>query len=277
MKFEDRTPIVNNQFLADVKSGAVNYRRGDTLSITAQGVKFNERKRGTQPGEKGEEGVITGDVICLATGFEKPSVEIFPKDLFPTEGSRHYQVRPRSLSRDVSLTRFQNDQRPNLYLQNFSTEDWSILLTNSAYKNSIGSVGNWHIGIYARILIVFLLDEKARPTPAQMKLWVDLIGYLKGGLFGEIGERAEGLDFFTYSELCVWVVYVLFLLPVAPPSFECHPFLLPRSIQTAMSKTDFRLIDRTFHAFRISRLKWLPFVLFGWGLAPPTAKSQRKF
>ena len=33
-------------------------------------------------------------------------------------------------------------QRPNLYLQNFSTEDWSVLMTNSAYVNAIGTVGH---------------------------------------------------------------------------------------------------------------------------------------
>lgn len=70
----------------------------------------------------------------MATGFEKPSIDFLPSDLFPMEGTRNYS-------------------RPNLYLQTFSTEDWSILLTNSAYENAIAVVGNWHIGIYARILV----------------------------------------------------------------------------------------------------------------------------
>ena len=33
-------------------------------------------------------------------------------------------------------------RRPNLYLQNFSTEDWSVLMTNSAYVNAIGTVAH---------------------------------------------------------------------------------------------------------------------------------------
>lgn len=36
--------------------------------------------------------------IVLATGYHKPSVDMLPRDLFPTEGARNYE-------------------RPNLYLQ----------------------------------------------------------------------------------------------------------------------------------------------------------------
>ena len=59
---------------------------------------------------------LEADVVVLATGFERPSVDFLPQDLFPEEYNR-----------------------PNLYLQNFSTEDWSVLMTNSSYVNAIGA------------------------------------------------------------------------------------------------------------------------------------------
>ena len=52
-----------------------------------------------------------------------------------------------------------------------------------------------HIGIYARILMVFLMDKDARPTPKDMKLWVDVLRWVKRGAPG------GALGFFTYMEL----------------------------------------------------------------------------
>jgi hypothetical protein len=79
-------------------------------------VLVNIRKRGTRPGDKDAKPTeLQGEVVVLATGFKRPSLDFLPDDLFP-EGY----------------------DRPNLYLQNFSTEDWSVLCTNSAYVNAIG-------------------------------------------------------------------------------------------------------------------------------------------
>ncbi|KAI5479695.1 dimethylaniline monooxygenase (N-oxide forming) [Pseudohyphozyma bogoriensis] len=212
------TPIVNDDFLMHIRQGLVTYKRGDTLAITRQGVKLNERTRDTKPGDEGHEVVETADVVVLATGFERPSIDMLPDDLFPTEGERNYG-------------------RPNLYLQNFCTEDWSVLLTNASYMDAIGTVGNWHIGLYARVLMVFLLDETCRPSPKDMKLWVDFLTWLKTKLLGS-SEKASGLAFFTYTELCIWIV--------------------------------------TFHFFNISRLPWLWFVLFGWGVKPESNVAVKK-
>ncbi|KAM0746939.1 FAD/NAD(P)-binding domain-containing protein [Meredithblackwellia eburnea MCA 4105] len=179
------TPIVNDMFLKHIRQGKVSYKRGDTKEITPQGVKFEQREKASKPGDGGVAQVETADVIVMATGFERPSVEMLPDDLFPDDGQRSYK-------------------RPNLYLQNFSTEDWSILLTNASYMDAIGTVGNWHIGLYTRILLVFLLDERARPSPKGMKLWVDLLNWLKVKTFGA-GDKS-GLSFFTYTELCLWII-----------------------------------------------------------------------
>ena len=108
---------MNDVFLSHVRSGKCTYIRGDTLCLTAKGALVNTRPRDSHPGDAGEEKELEADVIILATGFERPRIDFLPAGLFPDGYAR-----------------------PDLYLQNFSTEDWSVLLTNSAYKNAIGTV-----------------------------------------------------------------------------------------------------------------------------------------
>ncbi|KAI0065151.1 FAD/NAD-P-binding domain-containing protein [Artomyces pyxidatus] len=174
----ESTPVVNDEFLAHVRSGRCKYIRGDTLRLTTRGVHVRVRPRGSKSGDEGPAGSqypeedFDGDVVVLATGFHKPEIDFLPKDLFP-EGY----------------------DRPNLYLQNFSVEDWSVLMTNSAYQNAIG-----HIGIYTRILLLLLLDPDARPEPRDMRLWVDAERFVKRG------ARGGALGFFTYMELVIWFI-----------------------------------------------------------------------
>lgn len=195
------TPVVNDLFLSHVRSGVCEYVRGDTIRVTPSGVLVNTRGRQSKPGDKGTEKEFKADVLVLATGYERPEIDFLPGDLWPS-----------------------GYERPNLYLQNFSTEDWSILMTNSAYMDAIGTVGHVHIGIYTRILLTFLLDGNSRPSSQDMKLWVDLIRFLKRGV------KKGAFNFFTYMELVIWLI--------------------------------------GFHLVRPTRLKWLPFIMFGWGVYP---------
>ncbi|KIM26442.1 hypothetical protein M408DRAFT_330606 [Serendipita vermifera MAFF 305830] len=195
------TPVVNDEFLYHVRAGRCSYIRGDTLRLTSRGALVNVRSRESRPKDPGEKQEIEGDVVVLATGFEKPDIDFLPEDLFPEQYDR-----------------------PNLYLQNFSTEDWTILLTNSAYQNAIGTVYQHHFTIDTRILLTLLLDEGARPTPHDMKLWVDVVRFLKRG------AKGGAFSFFTYMELTIWVIL--------------------------------------FHILRPDRLRWLPFIMFGWGVHP---------
>lgn len=195
------TPVVNDEFLGHVRAGRCQYIRGDTLGLTRESVKVSVRGRGSKPGDEGEENEFPADVVVLATGFKKPDIGFLPEDLFP-EGY----------------------ERPNLYLQNFSTEDWSVLMTNSSYMNAIGTVGHFHIGMYMRILLTFLMDKDARPIPKDMKLWVDVLRFVKRG------ARGGALGFFTYMELTIWLVL--------------------------------------FHVFRLDRLRWMFFIMQGWGVRP---------
>ena len=46
-----------------------------------------------------------------------------------------------------------------------------------------------------RILLTFLLDVNARPKTDDMKLWVDVLRFVKRG------AKGGALGFFTYAEL----------------------------------------------------------------------------
>ncbi|CAK5277517.1 unnamed protein product [Mycena citricolor] len=193
------TPIVNDAFMKHVRDGSCKYVRGDTIKLTPSGVHATVRGRESKPGDDGKEEIIDADVIVLATGFEKPSIDFLDNSLFPD-----------------------GYERPNLYLQNFSTEDWSVLMTNSSYMSAIGTVGHFHIGIYTRILLTFLMDEGSRPEIQDMKLWVDVVRFLKRG------AKGGALGFFTYAELTIWLLL--------------------------------------FHLLRLDRLRWLFFIMCGWGV-----------
>ena len=66
---------------------------------------------------------------------------------------------------------------------------------------------NRHIGIYTRLLLVFLVDPLARPQEYWMKKWIDMTRFLKSR--SPIGA----FDFFTYSELIYWFVFCVAINP----------------------------------------------------------------
>ncbi|KAH7886593.1 hypothetical protein F5I97DRAFT_1808238 [Phlebopus sp. FC_14] len=239
------TPVVNDEFIDHVRAGRCIYVRGDVLRLSRGGVVMNVRERiergvPLRPAEEirekdtkeaetstaestseastdepvqakegatetGQESCLleshveefNADMIVLATGYKRPDIGFLPGELFP-----------------------EDYDRPNLYLQNFCTEDWSVLMTNSAYQNAIGTVGHFHIGIYTRILLTLLLDPSTRPTNRDMKLWVDVIRYIKRGASG------GALSFFTYMELLIW----LFLFHIFRPDrlrwYVVLPFIM---------------------------------------------------
>lgn len=83
--------------------------------MTQNGVLLNKRKRDSQSGDQGEEIEEQADYVVMATGFERPSLDFLPEDLFPEDDhGRSYKP-------------------PNMYLQTFAPADWSVLFTNSAY------------------------------------------------------------------------------------------------------------------------------------------------
>ncbi|KAL3421122.1 monooxygenase [Phlyctema vagabunda] len=178
------TPMVNSDVMDKIREGKAEWLRGDILGFEKDGVKFNKRAKGVAAGGKGEEVLIKGDILVMATGFERPSLDFLPEDSF----SEPYQP-------------------PNWYLQTFPPTHPSVCCNNCTYVNAIGAVGNWHIGIYTRILLMFLSDPLTRPRPFWMERWIDMTRVLKR--FSPTGA----FDFFTYLELVWWFVFCIAFNP----------------------------------------------------------------
>ena len=78
---------------------------------------------------------------------------------------------------------------------------------NCTYVNAIGTVGNYHIGIYTRLLLMFLVDPLARPQEYWMKRWIDMTKWIKSK------APTGAFDFFTYSELMYWFLFCVVINP----------------------------------------------------------------
>jgi hypothetical protein len=178
------TPMVNSELFDQIRAGKARWLRGDIVSVEEDGILFNHRARGVPKGGPGHESQVQGDVIIMATGFKRPSLSFLPGTVFEDRYGP-----------------------PNWYLQVFPPQDPSICATNSTYLNAIGTVGNYHIGIYTRLLLMFLVDPLTRPQEPLMKLWIEFTRFVKR--FAPTGA----FDFFTYAELIYWYCFVSIVNP----------------------------------------------------------------
>jgi hypothetical protein len=178
------TPMVNSDVMDKIRSGKADWLRGDIKGFTEDGVKFSIRAKGVPAGGPGREEIIKGDIVVMATGFDRPSLNFLPDDNFKEPYAP-----------------------PNWYLQTFPPEHPSICCNNCTYVNAIGSVGNWHIGIYTRILLMFLSDPLTRPQPFWMERWIDMTR-----LFKHFAPTAA-FDFFTYLEMLWWFCFCIAFNP----------------------------------------------------------------
>jgi hypothetical protein len=178
------TPMVNSDVMDKIRSGQAEWLRGDVKCFTENGILFNVRGKGVPAGGPGYEREIKADIVIMATGFARPTLNFLPEDSFG-----------------------QPYDPPNWYLQTFPPSHVSVCANNCTYVNAIGSVGNWHIGIYTRILLMFLSDPLTRPSIFWMERWIDMTRVLKK--FAPTGA----FDFFTYLELVWWFVFCIAINP----------------------------------------------------------------
>ncbi|KAM5351077.1 hypothetical protein ACJ41O_003800 [Fusarium nematophilum] len=178
------TPMVNSDIMDKLREGKAEWVRCDIEEFVDRGIVVNRRARGVPKGGPGHEETIDADVVVMATGFKRPSLSFLPDDCFKEPYAP-----------------------PNWYLQTFPPAHPSISAINCTYLNAIGTVGNWHIGIYTRILLMFLMDPFARPSPWWMQRWIDMTKTLK------ITSPTGAFDFFTYLELVWWFVFCVAINP----------------------------------------------------------------
>ena len=178
------TPMVNSDVLALVRRGQAEWLRGDIVRFTRDGILFNRRSQGVPKGGPGRQVEVPCDMVIMATGFHRPSLAFLPGEVFAPPYAP-----------------------PAWYLQCFPPAHVDICAANCTYANAIGTVGSWHIGIYTRLLLVFLVDPLARPRPRGMRLWIDMTRWIKNR------SPTRAFDFFTYSELVYWFVFCVAVNP----------------------------------------------------------------
>jgi len=178
------TPMVNNNVLELIRSARVEWLRGDILKLQERAVSFNHRSQGIPKNGPGKHVDVDADIIIMATGYQRPSLGFLPHECFEDPYGP-----------------------PNWYMQVFPPQHVDICANNCTYVNAIGTVGNYHIGIYSRFLLMYLVDPLARPQEGLMKIWIRMVKWVKstapGGAF----------DFFTYGELLWWFFFTLVINP----------------------------------------------------------------
>ncbi|KAJ6080513.1 hypothetical protein N7467_010266 [Penicillium canescens] len=179
-----QTPMANSELFDQIREGKAHWLRGDIVSVEERGVTFNFRSKGVPKGGPGQERLVEGDIIVMATGFKRPSLAFLPEEVFEEPYGP-----------------------PSWYLQVFPPKYPDICANNSTYVDAIGTVGNMHIGIYTRFLLMFLTDPLTRPTEAWMKTWIDFTRFMKRL------APTGAFEFFTYAELIYWYLFVLVINP----------------------------------------------------------------
>ncbi|KAJ3857247.1 hypothetical protein EV368DRAFT_30664 [Lentinula lateritia] len=178
------TPMVNSDVLDKIRDGSAAWLRGDIVGFVKNGIRFTQRAQGVPPGGPGKEITVECDVVIMATGFGRPKLGFLPDDCFEEPYAP-----------------------PNWYLQTFPPGYMSICANNCTYVNAIGTVGNYHIGIYTRILLMFLVDPLTRPRQGLMKAWIDMTRLFKKR------SPTPAFDFFTYTELLWWYFFCVAINP----------------------------------------------------------------
>lgn len=178
------TPMVNSEIFNQIRQGKASWLRGDIDHVQESGIMFKKRTQGVPKGGPGHHTLVEGDIIIMATGYKRPSLSFLPDEVF----AEPYGP-------------------PRWYLQVFPPSHPSICANNCTYVNAIGTVGNYHIGIYTRLLLMFLVDPLTTPKTYWMKKWIDMTSTLKSL------APTRAFDFFTYSELIYWFCFVVLINP----------------------------------------------------------------
>ena len=76
------TPMVNSDIFHQIRAGKAEWLRGDIIGLTENGILFNHRVKGVPKGGPGRESIVEGDMIIMATGYQRPSLAFLPDEVF---------------------------------------------------------------------------------------------------------------------------------------------------------------------------------------------------
>lgn len=178
------SPLVSEDALSHAYSGRVEWLSGDIQSLETHGAYFVQRAHGVPKGGPGRHVQIPADMIIVATGFQRPDLGFLPQEAFAAP----YVP-------------------PDWFLQAFPVGYPDVCTINAVCVNSVGPLGGVHIGLYTRILLMFLADPRTRPGSALMRTWVD------AGKMAKLAAPKGASDLVAYLELAGWVLTSMFVEP----------------------------------------------------------------
>ncbi|KAL9599429.1 MAG: hypothetical protein Q9219_003866 [cf. Caloplaca sp. 3 TL-2023] len=76
------TPMVNSEMFHRIRNHQAEWLRGDIIGFTENGIRFRKRAKGVPKGGPGREVEVRGDMVIMATGFQRPSLSFLPEDVF---------------------------------------------------------------------------------------------------------------------------------------------------------------------------------------------------
>jgi hypothetical protein len=109
------TPMVNSEIFNQMRAGKASWLRGDIEEVRENGIYFNHRSQGVPKGGPGRHKLVEGDMIIMATGYKRPSLDFLPDDVFEEGYSP-----------------------PRWFVQCFPPQAPSICAINSTYVAAIG-------------------------------------------------------------------------------------------------------------------------------------------
>lgn len=109
------TPMVNSEIFKQIRAGKASWLRGDIEEVRENGIFFNHRAKRVPKGGPGRHKLVEGDMIIIATGYKRPSLDFLPEECFE-EGY----------------------QPPRWFIQCFPPAEPSICAINSTYVAAIG-------------------------------------------------------------------------------------------------------------------------------------------
>lgn len=78
----EETPMVNTDILDQIRDGRAEWLRGDIVEVAENGIRFNHRAQGVPKNGPGHEKLEEGEVIIMATGYKRPSLDFLPETCF---------------------------------------------------------------------------------------------------------------------------------------------------------------------------------------------------
>ncbi|KAI9104720.1 hypothetical protein DFS34DRAFT_690966 [Phlyctochytrium arcticum] len=212
--FYASTPCLNTNFLRLIRDGKIRYIRGTINHFDASGIHVNALWDSLdmlgQPALDAAKALrvyVEAQVVCRATGYLRPKLEFVDKCVWRgPNGPEEFLP-------------------PQLYLLACAPAYPTLFFLNSSYIDAVATAGSWHIGLLTRTFLMYMLDASTRPDPHEAQCWIDKrrakmtladvalarsvstepAGTAHSSVGGYDRWKEEGLRFFSYGELMIWI------------------------------------------------------------------------